>query len=73
MLTGKFKSVAYLSILSNPKHNLNLRDALFSYDKASEAFLQRVMSLMVSSHYKVKSDVLFTSASPHSCNFIVYF
>jgi len=30
------------------------RDALFSYDKASEAFLQRIMALMVSSHYKVK-------------------
>lgn len=29
------------------------RDALFSYDKASETFLQRVMSLMVASHYKV--------------------
>ena len=38
--------------------NLVFRDALFSYDKASEAFLQRVMSLMVSSHYKVKAIYL---------------
>lgn len=30
------------------------RDTLFSYHKASEMFLQRVMSLYVSSHYKVR-------------------
>ena len=35
------------------------RDSLFSYDKASEAFLQRVMSLMVSSHYKVSIMFIF--------------
>ena len=29
------------------------RDTLFSYHKASEAFLQRLMSLYVTSHYKV--------------------
>jgi N-acetyltransferase 10 len=29
------------------------RDTLFSYHKASEAFLQRVMALYVASHYKV--------------------
>ena len=29
------------------------RDSLFSYHKLSEAFLQRIMSLYVSSHYKV--------------------
>ena len=33
------------------------RDTLFSYHKASEAFLQRIMALYVSSHYKV-SDLL---------------
>lgn len=30
------------------------RDTLFSYHKASEAFLQRLMGLYVASHYKVK-------------------
>ena len=34
------------------------RDALFSYDKASEEFLQRVMSLMVASHYKVCFSII---------------
>ena len=29
------------------------RDTLFSYHKASEAFLHRLMALYVSSHYKV--------------------
>ena len=29
------------------------RDQLFSYNKASETFLQRIVSLFVSSHYKV--------------------
>ena len=33
------------------------RDTLFSYHKASEAFLQRLMSLYVSSHYKVGKSV----------------
>ncbi|XP_046636526.1 RNA cytidine acetyltransferase-like [Daphnia pulicaria] len=41
------------------------RDALFSYDKASEAFLQRVMSLMVSSHYKnTPNDLQMLSDAP---------
>ena len=30
------------------------RDTLFSYHKASEAFLHRIMGLYVSSHYKVR-------------------
>ncbi len=30
------------------------RDTLFSYHKASEAFLHRVMALCVASHYKVR-------------------
>ena len=34
------------------------RDALFSYHKASEMFLQRIMSLYVASHYKVSSFTL---------------
>lgn len=34
------------------------RDALFSYHKVSEAFLQRMMSLYVSSHYKNTPDDL---------------
>jgi N-acetyltransferase 10 len=29
------------------------RDTLFCYHKASEAFLQRIVSLYVASHYKV--------------------
>ena len=31
------------------------RDTLFSYHKASEAFLHRIMALYVSSHYKVRN------------------
>ncbi|KAK8812414.1 hypothetical protein WA158_007648 [Blastocystis sp. Blastoise] len=34
------------------------RDSLFSYHKLSEAFLQRIMSLYVSSHYKNSPDDL---------------
>ena len=30
------------------------RDTLFSYHKASEGFLQRIWSLYVASHYKVR-------------------
>lgn len=33
------------------------RDTLFSYHKASEAFLHRIMGLYVSSHYKVSKLV----------------
>ena len=33
------------------------RDTLFSYHKASEAFLHRIMALYVSSHYKVRNDL----------------
>merc|ERR1712127_1072115 len=41
------------------------RDALFSYDKASEAFLQRIMALMVSSHYKnTPNDLQMLSDAP---------
>ncbi|OWB58942.1 hypothetical protein B5S28_g5046 [[Candida] boidinii] len=34
------------------------RDTLFSYDKVSEAFLQKMMALFVSSHYKNSPDDL---------------
>ena len=34
------------------------RDTLFSYHKASEVFLQRLMSLYVASHYKVSMFVV---------------
>lgn len=34
------------------------RDTLFSYHKASEAFLHRIMGLYVSSHYKVSRDCI---------------
>ena len=30
------------------------RDTLFSYNRATEAFLQQIMSLYVASHYKVR-------------------
>jgi len=42
------------------------RDTLFSYHKASEMFLQRLMSLYVSSHYKVR-----TLMSESSVTFLV--
>jgi len=34
-------------------YSLFFRDTLFSYHKASELFLQRLVSLYVASHYKV--------------------
>merc|ERR1712071_154645 len=41
------------------------RDTLFSYDNASEAFLQRIMALMVSSHYKNSpNDLQMLSDAP---------
>jgi N-acetyltransferase 10 len=41
------------------------RDTLFSYHKASESFLQRMMSLYVSSHYKNSpNDLLLMSDAP---------
>lgn len=41
------------------------RDTLFSYHKASEAFLQRMMALYVSSHYKNSpNDLLLMSDAP---------
>ena len=41
------------------------RDALFSYHKLSEAFLHRMMSLYVSSHYKnTPNDLQLMSDAP---------
>ena len=41
------------------------RDALFSYHKVSEAFLQRMMALYVASHYKNSpNDLLLLSDAP---------
>ena len=41
------------------------RDTLFSYHKVSEVFLQRVMSLYVSSHYKNSpNDLMLMSDAP---------
>src|SRR5689334_13805135 len=41
------------------------RDTLFSYHKASEAFLQRMMALYVSSHYKNSpNDLILMSDAP---------
>jgi tRNA(Met) C34 N-acetyltransferase TmcA len=39
------------------------REQLFSYNKVSEAFLQRVMALFVSSHYKVSICTLWAHVS----------
>jgi tRNA(Met) C34 N-acetyltransferase TmcA len=33
------------------------RDALFSYNKLSELFLQRLVAIYVSSHYKVRTII----------------
>lgn len=44
---------------------MHFRDTLFSYHKASESFLQRMMSLYVSSHYKNSpNDLLLMSDAP---------
>eukprot|EP00891_Asterochloris_glomerata_P009605 jgi/Astpho2/9605/Aster-03877 len=41
------------------------RDTLFSYHKASEAFLQRMMSLYVASHYRnTPNDLILMSDAP---------
>jgi N-acetyltransferase 10 len=41
------------------------RDTLFSYHKVSEVFLQRIMSLYVSSHYKNSpNDLMLLSDAP---------
>jgi N-acetyltransferase 10 len=48
------------------------RDALFSYHKASEAFLQRMMSLFVSSHYKNSpNDLQLMSDAPGHQMFVL--
>lgn len=56
------------SALSPPKqcvlYEVN-RDSLFSYHKASEAFLLKMMSLFVSSHYKNSpNDLMLLSDAP---------
>ncbi len=48
------------------------RDTLFSYHKASEAFLQRMMGLYVSSHYKNSpNDLLLMSDAPAHSMFVL--
>ena len=48
------------------------RDTLFSYHKASEAFLQRMMSLYVSSHYKnTPNDLQLMSDAPGHLLFVL--
>lgn len=39
------------------------RDTLFSFHKASEDFLQTIMSLYVSSHYKVSAGFMLDNLS----------
>ena len=45
-----------LSLARSPRYYVN-RDTLFCYHKASEVFLQRLMALYVSSHYKVSGSL----------------
>ena len=48
------------------------RDALFSYHPASETFLQRIMALYVSSHYKnTPNDLQLLSDAPHHRLFVL--
>eukprot|EP01133_Synstelium_polycarpum_P001434 gene1434-1663_t len=48
------------------------RDTLFSYHKASEAFLQRLVALFVASHYKNSpNDLLLMSDSPDHHLFVL--
>ncbi|EFA83474.1 putative N-acetyltransferase [Heterostelium album PN500] len=48
------------------------RDTLFSYHKASEAFLQRLVALFVASHYKnTPNDLLLMADSPDHHLFIL--
>ena len=42
----------YMTLMASFRYYVN-RDTLFSYHKASEVFLQRLMALYVASHYKV--------------------
>ena len=41
-----------MTLMASFRYYVN-RDTLFSYHKASEVFLQRLMALYVASHYKV--------------------
>ena len=48
------------------------RDSLFSYHKASENFLQRMMALYVASHYKNSpNDLQLMSDAPAHCLFVL--
>lgn len=61
-LTGRFVRKLFFTVTLFLSAHINLilliryyvnRDTLFSYHKASEVFLQRLMALYVASHYKV--------------------
>ncbi len=53
-----------LSLSASLSYYVN-KDTLFSYHKASESFLQRMMALYVSSHYKnTPNDLLLISDAP---------
>jgi N-acetyltransferase 10 len=48
------------------------RDALFSYHKLSEAFLQKIMGLYTSAHYKnTPNDLLMLSDAPAHAVFVL--
>jgi len=50
------------------------RDTLFSYHKASEAFLFNMMSLFISSHYKNSpNDLQLLSDAPGHSIFVIFF
>eukprot|EP01069_Polyplicarium_translucidae_P004885 Polyplicarium_translucidae@DN2678_c0_g1_i3.p1 len=62
---AKLNEKQCLALPSSCKLYLVNRDALFSYHKASERFLQRLMSLFVSSHYKnTPNDLLMLADAP---------
>jgi len=48
------------------------RDTLFCFHKASEAFLQRLVSLYVASHYKVGIILIIFSDSCNDYNFVMF-
>ena len=75
LLLDATKVVPVESGLPHPKDcelYLINRDTLFSYHKASELFLRKLMSLFISSHYKNSpNDLLLMSDSPAHFIFVL--
>jgi tRNA(Met) C34 N-acetyltransferase TmcA len=65
VLPHLFDSVFEYFSLANPGRYYVCRDTLFSYHRASEGFLQRLVGLFVASHYKNSpDDLLLMSDAP---------